>query len=320
MTKKKKKRKKGSTKSRLGSIPNVIYRPSLPDMGAPEGFRSISMSQAMMEYAKSIMEFVKDEENNLGHVNAVMQVSMLLWNYSTAVQRGSEDKKLEKEVLGILKTFFGLDKTNAQALLTKMVERHGYLFPKEIQPEMSMFMFIRKEKQYLIKPFDYNQLVLSSETIPPDQNDRDLINKIKELDSYIREGAEHEMYEGLLVSLKDECVVVFEEWLIAKGLEDYAEVFSSRLSIYFDFIYGYMHNDIVILESVSHTYLVEFFEDFLLRKLMTEPTEYVYWPPALKLFYQFLFEKKYIDNYKKIIGKIDKVEPYFIKVLKKQFS
>ncbi|GAG48770.1 unnamed protein product, partial [marine sediment metagenome] len=78
--------------------------------------------------------------------------------------------------------------------------------------------------------------------------------------------------------------------------------------------------DIVILKSMPDIYFIEFFEDFLLRKMMTEPNEYVNWPPALKLFYQFLHEKGYLDNPEEIIMKIDRLEPYFIEVLKKQFS
>jgi len=44
-------------------------------MGAPEGFRSISMSQAIMEYAKPLFEFAKDEENAL---NDTLQIGNLL--------------------------------------------------------------------------------------------------------------------------------------------------------------------------------------------------------------------------------------------------
>jgi len=54
--------------------------------------------------------------------------------------------------------------------------------------------------------------------------------------------------------------------------------------------------------------------------MMVEPMEYVYGPPALKLFYRFLHEKGYLDNPEDMIRKIDKLEPYFIEVLRKQFS
>jgi hypothetical protein len=171
-----------------------------------------------------------------------------------------------------------------------------------------------------MRPFDYKKLVLSNEIIPSDQNDRDVMNKIDRLDSYIYQGTEYDRYENLFFSLKDECQDRFEKWLMAKGLKDDVQDFSSCLHIYFDFIYGYMHDDIVVLKSVPNIYLVEFFEDFLLRKMMAEPNEYVYWPPALKLFYQFLHEKGYLENHEEIIEKIDRVEPYFIEVLKKQFS
>ncbi|OPX32944.1 MAG: hypothetical protein B1H11_13355, partial [Desulfobacteraceae bacterium 4484_190.1] len=112
----------------------------------------------------------------------------------------------------------------------------------------------------------------------------------------------------------------FRRWLIAKGVKESAENFSSCLYIYFDFIYGYMHDEVVIFKSVPDQYFIEFFEDFLIRKLMADPGEYVSWPPALKLFYQFLYEKEYLDNPEAMIRRIDAIEPYFIEVLKKQFS
>jgi hypothetical protein len=296
----------------------VIHRPGLPHMGAPEGFRSISMAQAMMEYAKPLIEFIDDDEKSL---NKAMEMSTVLWNCAISVQRGSEDKTLKKEILKTLRKTLGLDKDEVQKLFTKMVERHSYLFPQDVQPKPGLpFMFIRKELRYLIRPFDYKKLVLSKEIFPPDQNDRDVIDKIKRLDTYISERADYGTFENFFLSLKDECEDLFEKWLIAKGLRGDARDYSFCLSTYLDFIYGYLHDEIVTLKSVPDIYFIEFFEDFLLRKMMVEPNEYVYWPPALKLFYQFLHEKGYLDNHKKIIEKIEKIEPYFMEVLKKQFS
>lgn len=314
----KKKRTLQLVKSRPKPEPQIIYRPGLPHMGAPEGFRSISMSQAVMEYAKPLIELVEDNEKGL---NDVLQISMMLWNYALSVEQDGEDRIIEKEILKGLEANLDLDKSEAQALFTKMIQRRSYLFPPDKQPKAGTpFMFIRKEVRHLIKPFDYKNLLLSNEIIPPDQNDRDVMNKIDRLDSYIYQGTEYDRYENLFLSLKDECQDQFKKWLIAKGLKDDVQDFSSCLNAYFDFIYGYMHDDIVVLKSIPNIYFVEFFEDFLLRKVLTEPNEYVYWPPALKLFYQFLYEKGYLENHEEIIEKIDRVEPYFIKVLKKQFS
>jgi len=298
--------------------PKVIHRPGLPHMGAPEGFRSISFSQAMLEYGKPLMSYVEDDEDGL---DKAMQISGLLWNYAISVKEGNEDKKLEKEILRALRKTLGLDKDEAQALSTKMVERYSYLFPQDVQPKRGLpFMFIRKELRHLIRPFDYKTLVLSKEIIPPDKKDKNVIDKIRRLDGYMSDGTEYGKYENFFFSFKDECEELFEKWLIAKGLKGDARDFSPCLHIYLDFIYGYLHDDVVVLKSVPDIYFIEFFEDFLLRKMMTEPNEYVYWPPALKLFYQFLHEKGYLDNHGEIIEKIDRVEPYFIEVLRKQFS
>jgi hypothetical protein len=170
-------------------------------------------------------------------------------------------------------------------------------------------------------PFDYKKLVISGEIVPPDQDDRDLIKKINTLDELIYDGAKYDRYEKLLLTLEDECQDLFERWLVAKGMiKDDAEQYSFCLHTYLDFIYGYIHDDVVVLKSVPDVYFVEFFEDFLLRKMMVEPKEYVYWPPALKHFYRFLHEKAYLENHEDIIRNIDRVEPYFIEVLRRQFS
>ena len=83
--------------------PQIIHRPGVPHMGAPEGFRSISISQAMMEYAKPLMKYVEDDENGL---DVAIQISTELWNYSISVEDGNEDKQLEKKILKALKKAF----------------------------------------------------------------------------------------------------------------------------------------------------------------------------------------------------------------------
>ena len=311
----KRKRNLQLAKSRAAMEPKTILRPGLPHMGAPEGFRSISMSQAIMEYAKPLFEFAKDEKND------TLQIGMLIWNYAISVEEGKEDKKIENKILKSLASAYSLKKEEATALLTKMTDRYAYLFPKDKQPEPGTpFMFIRKEVYALIKPFDYKRLTLSNEIFPADQEDVDLIKKIEKLDGYIENSADYSSYEDLLFSLHDECKERFEKWLTAKGLKEDIQDFSFCLQTYLDFIYAYMHDDTVILKSVPDLYFLEFFEDFLLRKMMVEPIEYVYWPPALKLFYRFLHEKGYLDNQEDMTRKIDKLEPYFIEVLRKQFS
>ena len=228
----KRKRNLRLIKSRAATEPETILRPGLPHMGAPEGFRSISMSQAIMEYAKPLFEFAKDEKNEF---NDILQVAMLIWNYAISVEEGKEDKKIENTILKSLASTYSLKKDEAAALLAKMTDRYAYLFPKDKQPEPGTpFMFIRKEVHYLIKPFDYKRLALSNEIFPAEQEDLDLIEKIEKLDGYIENGDDYSSYEDLLFSLHDECRERFEKWLTAKGLRIIFKIFlfvCKRISI-----------------------------------------------------------------------------------------
>ena len=318
----KKKRSLRKSKSVQRQDQIVIPRPGLPHMGAPEGFRSISMTQAILAYGKPIVDYF---EEDIDSFNQGMKIATLLWNYASDLEKGRGNKELKRlkvEALRTISGILGINEIESHKLFTDMIERHQYLFPPEIQPEPpSMFMFIRKEVRYLIRPFDYGKIEFAiEEAIPPSKADIKFINRINTLDYHIINGSDYGEYEKLLLSLEDECTTIFEKWLKAKGFKDDATSYSGCLKIFLSFIYGYMHDNVVLLKSVSGIYFLEFFEDFLLRKMMTEPQNYVYWPPAIKLFYQYLSEKGYLTDSKDIIRKIDEIEPYFITILKKQFS
>jgi hypothetical protein len=299
------------------SGPAVAEKPGMPNLGAPEGFRSISFSQAIMEYGAPLMEQAKNEKA----MNAALQLSGMFWNYALSVRDGKVDRKIEKEIVKGVKSSLGLNKEEAQKLIQRMVARYHYLFPEDIQPKPpSPFMFLRKEVRHLIRPFDFGKLNISDRLIPSDADDQDAIDKLIQLDTLLMDQADYEQFESLLTEVKDRCEERFRQWLIAKGLGEHAEDFADCPFIFFDFVYGYMHDDVIVLKTVSDRYWMEFFEDFLIRKMMAAPAEYILWPPALKLFYQFLHEKGYLNNPDKVIGRIDKIEPYFIKGLKHQFS
>ena len=137
------------------SGPAVVERPGMPYLGAPEGFRSISFSQAIMEYGAPLMEQAKNDKA----MDAVFQLSGMFWNYALSVRDGKADRKIEKELVKGIKSDLGLNKDETQELLQKMVDRYHYLFPEDIQPKPpSPFMFIRKEVRHLVRPFDYDKL------------------------------------------------------------------------------------------------------------------------------------------------------------------
>jgi len=262
-----------------------------------------------MEYGAPLV----DQAENDKAVEATLQLAGLFWNYAISLRDGKADLKVEKEIVKEVKSLLGLNIEETQKLIKKMVTRYHYLFPEDIQPKPpSAFMFIRKEVRHLIRPFDYGKLSISDRLIPPDADDQDAIDKLTQLDTLVLDQADYKQFESLLTEVKDSCEERFRQWLIAKGLNEHAEDFADCPYIFFDFVYRYRHDDVIVLKTVTDRYWLEFFEDFLIRKMMVTPPEYVFWPPALKLFYRFLNEKGYLDNPDKIIGQIDKIEPYFI--------
>ncbi len=174
------------------SGPEVAERPGMPYLGAPEGFRSISFSQAIMEYGAPLMEHAKNDKA----MDAALQLSGMFWNYALSVRDGKVDRKIEKEIVKGTTSDLGLKKDETQKLLQKMVDRYHYLFPEDIQPKPpSPFMFIRKEVHHLIRPFDYDKLNISDQFLPPDSDDQDAIDKLTQLDTLVMDQADYEQFE-----------------------------------------------------------------------------------------------------------------------------
>jgi len=299
-----------------------IERPPLVEMDAPKGFIAIPFSQAMMEYAKPLMEKGADDMDGM---NKVMELASSLWNLASSKQKNDHEQYprwLEMATKGA-KKILNLDGEERDRFIDEMIERHIHLFPEEMQPPPpSMFMYMRKDVSYLIRPFDYGRIKFKvNEIIPPDEEDMRMLSNIEVLDNYIRRESNYDSYEELAMSIEDECQHLFKKWLIAKGFADNPAEYSHCLDTYVTFIYRYLHDDPVSLKSVPDQYLIEFFEDFLLRKVMCKPFEYLYWPPALKLFYRFLNEKGYmsVNDTAAIVEKLDIIELHFLEILQKRY-
>ncbi|KPA09070.1 hypothetical protein MHK_010760 [Candidatus Magnetomorum sp. HK-1] len=64
------------------------------------------------------------------------------------------------------------------------------------------------------------------------------------------------------------CSERFYKWLNDKGLTEYSKDFPYWTEIYLNFIYRYMHDDIVLLKKVPPRYIEEFFVDYVIRKVI----------------------------------------------------
>ena len=310
-------------KTRLDKASARIFeRPPISHMEPPKGFIAISSSQALMEYAKPLME--KNAES-LEELNRRMELASSLWNLAVSRQKSDQpeySRWMESAKAGAGKVL-NLDSEERDRYIREMIERQIHLFPEEMQPEPpSMFMYMRKEVSYLIPPFDYGRIHFQADAaIPPDEEDRCLIGKIGELDDHIRQGSDYGTFEALALSIEEDSVKLFKKWLIDKGFQDNPEEYAHCPEIYITFIYRYLHDDLVLLKSVPAQYLIEFFEDFLLRKVICKPTEFLYWPPSLKLFYRFLHEKGYMSSQETdvLLGGLDAMEPHFLEILQKRY-
>jgi hypothetical protein len=295
-----------------------MERPSFSDMETPDGFRPVSISQAMMEYAKPVIEKGENEGNE--DINLAMSAGMLLWNYTISLEDGHEDRKMKKEIIRLLAKEFDMSKSEAGLFLEQMIERKEHLFPKDIQPKHAMTMFIRKEMTHLITGFNYNKIDFSSSPIPPDREDRDMVESIRRMDQYVADDADYDKWEDHYFQMEEKCGNRFELWLKEKGHEEYCENFPFYTETYLNFVYRCNHDDLTTLKSITPEYLEEFFADHVLRKVIIEPHEYTLFPPAMKLLYKFLTEKGYMDDRTALTEIIDQIEPRFVRILRKRFG
>lgn len=320
----KKKHKKEQKRKAKKSKVNVQqeFRPSISEIDAPPGYRSLSVAQAIFEYAKPVLDYIDDEEDDINDKNEIFQIGAMLWNYSLSAE---DNDKPDGRMLNAITGTLGLSTEEAKELVKSMVDRYYYLFPEEIQPpKRSNVMFIRKEMPTIIRPFDYSSVDITINTISPDKEDKALVADIKKLDKLIEQKADYDEYEDILFSVIETAESRFTKWLVDIGVEEnLVGEFASSLNLYMTFVYAYMHDDVILLKNISFEYFEEFFLDYLIRKLIVDnPNEYVIYPPAIGLFYMFLYDKQYVDNNESemIAVSIKAVEPYFIEVLQRQFT
>jgi hypothetical protein len=318
-------KKKRSPKTRLCVVrkpagPDVGFMdmPSLGDIQAPSGFRVVSYSQAMMEYAAPVLDV--SESQDMKGLNDRMQIAMLCWNHSIAGELLPGPRTPETEIIRNIVKVLKLSKQEASEFFKKMVERKSYLFPEELQQKGVPFMVMRKEMSHLIAPFDFSRISFLEKPFPSDQEDKKFINNLVKLDSFIMRRAEYDEYEDLFTSVLESSTELFDKWLIAKGVEEFRQELVWFPETLCNFVYGYLHEDTFVLKSIPPGYLAVFLTDFVLRKVMIEPHMYSYIPASIKLFYTFLREKRYLDNPVPFMVVIDKIEPHFIEILRERFG
>ena len=82
-----------------------------PNIEPPDGFREISASQAIMEYAGPLMEMVPEPED-IVKANQIFQIATTIWNYTLDDSVKKKDKTSKAEILAlIIKDVFCFDRS-----------------------------------------------------------------------------------------------------------------------------------------------------------------------------------------------------------------
>src|SRR5262249_1326530 len=91
---------------------------------APKGFRPVSTTQAMIEYAAPLMAYV--EEGTVADPNDAFQVGVLLWN-STLPDVPVSMRQSRGAMVAHIETTLHMHRQAAEAFYDEMIARKGYL-------------------------------------------------------------------------------------------------------------------------------------------------------------------------------------------------
>jgi hypothetical protein len=305
--------------SKVGPVMEFMERPAMSDMDAPKGFRAMSIGQAMQEYGAPLLDRL--EGDDFGVIQKGLNLIMQFWNYAISVDEGEDIAKQKKDIMNGMRAILNMPSEEAEEFLSFMIERKKYVLPPEIQPKYPNVMFVRKEGSHIVREFDYSAAALSDTPFPADEEDLKLIENIQRMDKYIKEQADYSDYEQFCMDMEQECMKRYERWLIQKGInDDLAKDFSFNIELFLNFVYQYMHDDVVVLRYVPPEYFAEFFMDYVLRKVIAQPHELVGYVPSVKYFYRFLVEKGYIESCDTVLKLLDIIEVHYMKALRERYS
>ena len=118
--------------------------PHMADIEAPDGFRAVSMSQALVTFTKPLLDDAADCDSK--GLSEIFGISILIWNHEILEREGSNGAgEIKKKIMAAMKGILGLRMAESEELLQKMLDRKRDLFPENIQPRLSPIMFMRKD-------------------------------------------------------------------------------------------------------------------------------------------------------------------------------
>ena len=189
-------------------VPPIINAktPAISEVEAPEGFRAVSISHAMMEYAKPVMEFF--ESGIVKDMNWAFILTTSIWNYSIELENTGIEVNRDKLIKTISITL-KMSKDEAIEFYDFMIQRKKELLPADIQMVGSRTMFIKKNEHYSITEFDYNSLDISDDVLLVDSEDEEFVEMINRMDKYTQYEPDYSKMELFYFILENTCKLQF---------------------------------------------------------------------------------------------------------------
>jgi len=263
---------------------------------AQDGYRIIGPAQAMMDYAKPLI----DESLSQGQFNKAMTFAQLCWNLAVLEHR--DPKEFEKR----RRELANYDMPDAEDKIDMMVERHHQMFP-DIGKTPSFYIKERVIDVEEYEPFDESTLHISEDKIPPTKREMKLAETLRKTD-LIED-------EDELSKWQDDVVDCYAEWCIAKGVpNNLVGHFVYAVSSYLGFLSNY--HDEVPSDYIPAEAVREFMRTFFIRKTWGKAQGKSVMPCALKLLMQYLDEKGIASGTKRIRNIIESEQDTFQKNLK----
>jgi hypothetical protein len=281
-----------------------------------DGYRIVGPSQAILDYAKPLLDnCVTDEE-----MEQVLSLVQMFW--MLAILEGTESV----EETEIKEKLAELNSPEAEELFKMMRERFNLMFPhlKEESP------FYIKEHVLEIEefePFDESTLQINEDVIPPTEDERNLAETLRVLydegsdldddddfDGDI-EDEDIDEYEDKLMKWEEKLMDCFVNWCHAKGIsEDNTHSFAEAVYNFLSFLYDdYLE---LLSDHIPEEAIQEFMQSHYIKKVWNTSLEKSMMPAALKLFMRYLDEKGIVPGIKSIISIIEPEQKEFLRNLK----
>jgi hypothetical protein len=280
--------------SQQGPVSMVTVSRDVPV--AQDGYRIVGPAQAMMDYARPLI----DESSSDEEINKYVTFAQLCWNL--AIFEREQPRKFERQKRKLASKFGAPD---AESTIDMMIERFHLMFP-DLGESPSFYIKERVIDIEEYEPFDESALHISKDRIPPTKEELKLAEALREIDPSEDEA---EMSEW-----QDEVVGCYAEWCIAKGVsDDKVEHFAFAVNSYLNFLSGY-YGEVPSNDTPTGA-VREFMRTFFIRKTWAEAQEKSMMPCALKLFMQYLDEKGIVKSTQRLRKLIESEQDNFLRNL-----